>query len=69
MGLLPTWTSSSVETAMQRYEQLWRPVIDEKQLVARNGARWFLPDSAWRLRVRPMVIVDRPLRPVPTDPA
>ncbi|MFD0204934.1 MULTISPECIES: FAD-dependent oxidoreductase [Saccharothrix] len=34
------------------YERAWRPVVAEKQQVARAGARWFLPASPWRLRAR-----------------
>ncbi|KOX24547.1 FAD-dependent oxidoreductase [Saccharothrix sp. NRRL B-16348] len=34
------------------YERAWRPVVVEKQQVARSGARWFLPASPWRLRAR-----------------
>ncbi|WP_367128166.1 FAD-dependent monooxygenase [Saccharothrix sp. HUAS TT1] len=34
------------------YERAWRPVVLEKQRVARSGARWFLPASPWRLRAR-----------------
>ncbi|ONI86714.1 FAD-dependent oxidoreductase [Saccharothrix sp. ALI-22-I] len=34
------------------YERVWRPVVVEKQRVARSGARWFLPASPWRLRAR-----------------
>ena len=34
------------------YERAWRPVVEEKQQVARSGARWFLPASPWRLRAR-----------------
>ncbi|XVV07773.1 FAD-dependent monooxygenase [Actinosynnema sp. CA-248983] len=34
------------------YERLWRPVVEEKQEVARNGARWFLPATTARLRAR-----------------
>ncbi|MEU4803807.1 FAD-dependent monooxygenase [Actinosynnema sp. NPDC023587] len=34
------------------YERRWRPVVREKQRVARNGARWFLPATELRLRAR-----------------
>ncbi|MEU4443751.1 FAD-dependent monooxygenase [Actinosynnema sp. NPDC050801] len=34
------------------YERAWRPVVEEKQRVARSGARWFLPASPSRLRAR-----------------
>ncbi|GAA3884667.1 FAD-dependent monooxygenase [Saccharothrix violaceirubra] len=34
------------------FERAWRPVVDEKQLVGRSGARWFLPSSPTRLWAR-----------------
>ncbi|RKT55019.1 FAD-dependent monooxygenase [Saccharothrix australiensis] len=34
------------------YERRWRPVVVEKQRVARAGARWFLPATPLRLHVR-----------------
>ncbi len=36
-------TADSIETALARSEQVWRPVINEKQQVARRGTEWFLP--------------------------
>lgn len=42
----------SVREALTSYEELWRPVVEEKQQVARNGARWFLPASESHLRIR-----------------
>lgn len=47
---------SSVETALDRYERLWRPVAEEKQQVARDGVRWFLPQSRAQLRARHIVM-------------
>ncbi|MCE7002638.1 FAD-dependent monooxygenase [Kibdelosporangium philippinense] len=38
--------------ALTSYEKLWRPVVEEKQQVARNGARRFLPASENHLRIR-----------------
>lgn len=38
------------------YERAWRPVVVEKQQVARSGARWFLPASPLRLRARRLVM-------------
>ncbi len=38
------------------YERRWRPVVAEKQLTARKGARWFLPRSPAHLRVRRAVL-------------
>ncbi|WP_433274105.1 FAD-dependent monooxygenase [Actinosynnema sp. CS-041913] len=34
------------------YEQRWRPIVLEKQQVARSGARWFLPATPLRLHAR-----------------
>ncbi|MGH3767332.1 MAG: FAD-dependent monooxygenase [Pseudonocardiaceae bacterium] len=42
----------SIEAALRRYEQLMRPIVAEKQTVARNSARWFLPETALQLRIR-----------------
>ncbi|GAB2958550.1 FAD-dependent oxidoreductase [Saccharothrix stipae] len=38
------------------YERAWRPVVVDKQRVARSGARWFLPASPWRLRARRVAV-------------
>lgn len=46
----------SIEIALHRYEQLWRPVAEEKQQVARSGVRWFLPHSRAQLRARHVVM-------------
>ncbi|GII86777.1 FAD-dependent oxidoreductase [Sphaerisporangium siamense] len=43
---------SPVETALRAYEQALRPVIADKQRVARDGARWFVPATTGRLRLR-----------------
>jgi 2-polyprenyl-6-methoxyphenol hydroxylase-like FAD-dependent oxidoreductase len=48
--------AGSIETALHRYEQLWRPVAEEKQQVARRGVRWFLPHSRAQLRARHLVM-------------
>lgn len=32
--------------ALEAYGRTWRPVISDKQISARNAARWFLP--RWR---------------------
>lgn len=46
----------TIEQAVAEYEQLWRPVVREKQQVGRTGARWFLPESRWQLRFRRAVL-------------
>ena len=48
--------SGSVTAALTAYEDRWRPVIAEKQRVARRGAQWFLPASRARLRVRRLAL-------------
>ncbi|MBP2471592.1 2-polyprenyl-6-methoxyphenol hydroxylase-like FAD-dependent oxidoreductase [Crossiella equi] len=45
-----------VERALAEYERRWRPVVEEKQRVARAGARWFLPASPAQLRVRRLAL-------------
>ncbi|MFI7119272.1 FAD-dependent monooxygenase [Amycolatopsis sp. NPDC049868] len=42
----------SIETALSEYERLVRPVVTEKQQVARRGARWFLPANRFLLLAR-----------------
>ncbi|WP_104481397.1 FAD-dependent oxidoreductase [Actinokineospora auranticolor] len=42
----------SIGAALAGYERRWRPVITEKQRVARATARWFLPRSRTELWVR-----------------
>ena len=42
----------TIDRALAEYEQLWRPVAEEKQKTGRGAARWFLPESALQLRIR-----------------
>jgi len=42
----------SIDTALANYERLVRPVVTEKQQVARRGARWFLPANRFLLLAR-----------------
>lgn len=44
--------AGSVQDGLDRYERLWRPIAEEKQLTGRKAARWFLPHSAAELRMR-----------------
>ncbi|MEV7553269.1 FAD-dependent monooxygenase [Amycolatopsis sp. NPDC089917] len=44
--------TSSIEAAFAEYERLVRPVVTEKQQVARRGARWFLPANRLLLQAR-----------------
>ncbi len=48
--------TGSVETALDRYEQVWRPVVEEKQRAGRKAARWFLPRSATQLHLRRVML-------------
>ena len=42
----------SLTEAFTEYERLMRPVVEEKQGVARRSARWFLPESPLQLGIR-----------------
>jgi 2-polyprenyl-6-methoxyphenol hydroxylase-like FAD-dependent oxidoreductase len=53
--------ANTVETALARYEQLWKPIVQEKQRTARATIPWFLPSSAWKLRVRHLALVSAQL--------
>lgn len=44
--------TTSIETALERYGRMWRPVVEEKQVTARNAARWFVPRTRMQLRAR-----------------
>ncbi|MGK5733323.1 FAD-dependent monooxygenase [Streptomyces sp. URMC 124] len=46
----------SVGTALRRYEERWRPVVEEKQRAARRGVRWFLPGSQAALQARRLAL-------------
>lgn len=48
--------SASVEEALTDWERVWRPVVAEKQRVARSGAQWFLPSSRARRRARRLAL-------------
>ncbi|WP_308119476.1 FAD-dependent monooxygenase [Streptomyces sp. JJ38] len=48
--------AASVESALARYEEAWRPVVAEKQRRARSTAHWFLPASPTRLRLRRLLV-------------
>jgi 2-polyprenyl-6-methoxyphenol hydroxylase-like FAD-dependent oxidoreductase len=48
--------AGSIDAGLQGYERLWRPVITDKQEVARSMTRWFLPESSWQLRVRRIAV-------------
>ncbi len=44
--------TSSVERALDFYEQLWRPEVEEKQKAGRAAGNRFLPSSPFRLWTR-----------------
>ena len=44
--------AAPVERALAAYERQWRPVVTEKQEVARRAMRWFLPRSPLEVRLR-----------------
>ncbi|WP_284740372.1 FAD-dependent monooxygenase [Amycolatopsis sp. RTGN1] len=44
--------NQTVTDAFAEYERLMRPVVEEKQQVARRSARWFLPESPLQLGIR-----------------
>ncbi|GAA1033888.1 MULTISPECIES: FAD-dependent monooxygenase [Amycolatopsis] len=48
--------ASTISEGLAEYERLWRPVAADKQQVARNGARWFLPDSKPQLQLRRLAL-------------
>ncbi len=49
-------SADSVDAALARYQQLWQPVITEKQQVARRGVGWLLPSSSLQLWLRRTVL-------------
>ncbi|TDW98670.1 FAD-dependent monooxygenase [Kribbella sp. VKM Ac-2566] len=49
-------SSSSIEDGLAEYERVWRPVVEEKQKVARSTARWFLPQSRFELVARRVLL-------------
>ncbi|MEU6780422.1 FAD-dependent monooxygenase [Nonomuraea angiospora] len=44
--------TDSIDTALEHYEQALRPVVTDRQQVARNGTRWFIPATTRQLRLR-----------------
>ena len=63
LGLAGAWLlaerlarAASVEEALTGWERVWRPVVAEKQRVARSGAQWFLPSSRARRQARRLAL-------------
>jgi 2-polyprenyl-6-methoxyphenol hydroxylase-like FAD-dependent oxidoreductase len=48
--------AASIEEGAAEYERVWRPVVEEKQKVARSTARWFLPQSRFELVARRVLL-------------
>ena len=48
--------ADTVAGALSEYEHDWRPVVTDKQRVARKSARWFLPRSGREIRIRRAVL-------------
>ncbi|SFB41261.1 2-polyprenyl-6-methoxyphenol hydroxylase [Amycolatopsis marina] len=46
----------TIPEALAEYEQVWRPVAEEKQRTGRGAARWFLPASTPQLWLRRAVL-------------
>ncbi len=46
----------NIPLAMVKYEQRLRPEISKKQKAGRRVAKWFVPESNWRLAVRDAVM-------------
>lgn len=48
--------ADTIEAGLARYERDLRPVVTDKQRVARDGTKWFLPASTRQLRIRRAVL-------------
>jgi 2-polyprenyl-6-methoxyphenol hydroxylase-like FAD-dependent oxidoreductase len=48
--------AESVDQGLVAYEQLWRPIAEEKQRTARKSVRWFLPQSRIGLTARRVML-------------
>ncbi|MFF4624884.1 FAD-dependent monooxygenase [Nonomuraea jabiensis] len=44
--------ADTIDIALERYEQALRPVVTDKQQVARNGTSWFIPAGTRQLHLR-----------------
>lgn len=49
--------ADDLDSALAAYERAWRPVVEEKQRVARGAVRWFLPHGLPGLWVRRALLV------------
>jgi 2-polyprenyl-6-methoxyphenol hydroxylase-like FAD-dependent oxidoreductase len=48
--------ADTVQDALARYEQTWRPIVTAKQREARTTARWFVPRTATEVAARRAVL-------------
>lgn len=48
--------ADTVPAGLVRYEELWRPVVADKQQVARTGIQWFLPQNRRQLLIRRLML-------------
>lgn len=49
-------SAASIDDALARYEDLWRPVVVDKQRVGRRGTQWFLPKTDRQLWARRIML-------------
>ncbi len=49
-------SAESVDAALVEYERALRPVVTDKQQVARDSVRWFLPSSPLQLHMRRTIL-------------
>ena len=43
---------ANIDGALAAYERAFRPIVSRRQRAGRRMARWFLPDTQWRLALR-----------------
>jgi 2-polyprenyl-6-methoxyphenol hydroxylase-like FAD-dependent oxidoreductase len=49
-------SAHSIDDALAGYENIWRPVVAEKQRVGRSGAEWFIPKTKAQLWARRLML-------------
>lgn len=45
-----------VDRALARYQELWQPVMTERQRIGRNGANWIVPTTPTQLLLRRLAV-------------
>ncbi len=48
--------AATIGEAFERYQRIWKPVVEDKQKAGRRGAEWFLPSSSTRLAARRIML-------------